>query len=162
MSLLLSVRCSAFKSPLHQSLLNSAAQVFNDPVWEPPSVPTQPQRPPPAHTDLLCSAFCPGRVQTHWPRFTSRLYSPLIRGSRGLWLRAERTAGAEEKGTSEAKKALSPLFPTLCHLVRPLATNVHSVPINCAGLCSSEMLISDVFVLLIADESSSEALKSRS
>lgn len=39
--------------------------------------------------------------------------------------------------------ALSPSFPTLCDLVQPLTTNVHSLLVNCAALCSSEMLIKD-------------------
>lgn len=37
----------------------------------------------PRHTDPLCSTFCSGHIQAHWPRFTSRPDSLLIRGSLG-------------------------------------------------------------------------------
>lgn len=60
-------------------------------------------------------------------------------------------------GDAEAKKALSLSFPTLCDQVQPLTTTVHSLLINCATLCFSEMLINDAFVSLIKDESSGEA-----
>lgn len=73
------------------------------------------------HTDPLCSTFCSGHIQAHWPWFTFPPDSLLIRDLQD-WSDWERKGWDGEcgGGDSVAKKAFSPSFPTLRGLVHPL------------------------------------------
>lgn len=85
------------------------------------------------------SSVVRGHIQAHWPWFTSRPDSLLIRGStRRAWLENQRTGSGVRAG-----QRVNP-EPFLSHTgwlgLGPLTTNEHSLLITCVFLCRPQML----------------------